>query len=484
MSRKVRIAHFVAGGVEYGRVVQPSEHMDMQHYAHRHVELVTRDKLTGGGAVEVSGFDYALPGGMNFSVGEGHALDGDGLSYHTFPEGEASVVAIPAAHPAQPRIDLVVATLQAEVETENGPLAHRRLRTTLELQAGADPYPIENQNVATEIQNRATIQVIQGVAGVAPVAPAAGAGQVALYRVRVEAAAGAITADKVTDVRNLMRSLHDALTELDTLSASPAIADLGAALNDRVAVAGTLQKNYAGGILTLSSPPVDLSTRVAKAGDTMTGQLILPANGLVIGGPGGTQLVAAGGKIGLGIAAPETALHLYGQQNFVPVAIIHGVGASEGIQVKTDASNVKLAEFISNGNQLMLLHGGPGTSTVVISKIVNDKYGLEIANGGDRGHGLYVHTGASGAEPLALFHSILGDALKIQANGKVGVGTNNPVLSGVGKLHVAGDVIRLDTPRTPGAASSGNPGEFCWDAGFLYICVSANTWKRVALVAY
>jgi hypothetical protein len=289
MSRKIRIAHFVApGGTEYGRVVQPSEHMAMQDYAHRHTEVVTRDLLTDGGAAAVAGFGYALAGGLNLSIAEGHAVDGAGLSFQTYPDGAAAVVAIPAASPAQPRIDLVYATLQAGVETDAGPLAHRRLRTQQELLAGANPYPIENQNVTRQVQNRATVAVRQGVAGAVPVAPAVGANEVALYHVRVEAAAVAVTADKVTDVRNLMRSLRDAWVDIDAVKNSPAILNLGETIDDRVAgllVDSTyLTKSYndAGNLLTLDVDIAPVSAAVAAAlnpifvnvsGDDMAGPL-------------------------------------------------------------------------------------------------------------------------------------------------------------------------------------------------------------------
>lgn len=48
---------------------------------------------------------------------------------------------------------------------------------------------------------------------------------------------------------------------------------------------------------------------VNKAGDTMTGALNLPANGLTVGT---TQLVVAGGKLGVGVAAPATSAEFSG----------------------------------------------------------------------------------------------------------------------------------------------------------------------------
>ena len=69
----------------------------------------------------------------------------------------------------------------------------------------------------------------------------------------------------------------------------------------------------------------------------------------------------------------------------------------------------------------------------------------------------------------------------INSSGNVGIGTTGPVISGTGKLHMAADTFRLDTARTPAsAAAAGNAGEFCWDASYLYVCIAAATWRRLA----
>jgi hypothetical protein len=68
-----------------------------------------------------------------------------------------------------------------------------------------------------------------------------------------------------------------------------------------VALSGTFAGNGAG--LT------NLNSYVAKVGDTMTGALNLPANGLVAGG---NQLVLTGGNVGLGTTTPTTTLDVNG----------------------------------------------------------------------------------------------------------------------------------------------------------------------------
>jgi hypothetical protein len=70
-------------------------------------------------------------------------------------------------------------------------------------------------------------------------------------------------------------------------------------------------------------------------------------------------------------------------------------------------------------------------------------------------------------------------------DGSVGIGTMSPNISdGVG-LHVTGKIIRIETSKTPASATAtGNTGEICWDANYVYVCVAPNTWKRAALTSW
>jgi hypothetical protein len=325
--RKVLILNRVEGGVTYGRVVKTTEHMDMQTYAHEHVDKVTRDKLMRNATfAEVTGFVAALTTGLGMSIAEGHAIDVQGRSFQTLPTGQATAVVMPPAHASLPRIDLVYASLVVDQDTANLDLPFRRLRTTAELLAGADPYPISNFNVATQRNNVAVVGVRQGTAGASPVAPAIGANEVALYQVRVEAAATVLAGNKVTDVRKVMKSLNDALVRLDTLEASPAFLNFNEAVDDRVndlfvdSTYLTKVYNDGSGLLALDvdiaavGPALD-SRFVNATGDTMSGALRVnigggtdPYPGINVGvggvnnGPAGSQPrgVYGYGQAGLG----------------------------------------------------------------------------------------------------------------------------------------------------------------------------------------
>ena len=60
----------------------------------------------------------------------------------------------------------------------------------------------------------------------------------------------------------------------------------------------------------------------------------------------------------------------------------------------------------------------------------------------------------------------------------IGSGTTSPTAA----LDINADTLRLRTARTPASASAaGNAGDICWDADYVYVCVSTNVWKRSPL---
>jgi hypothetical protein len=68
--------------------------------------------------------------------------------------------------------------------------------------------------------------------------------------------------------------------------------------------------------------------------------------------------------------------------------------------------------------------------------------------------------------------------LTIKSGGNVGIGAPTPTAL----LHVGGDTIRLQNPKTPASSSAAcNQGDISWDANYVYVCVATNQWKRAAL---
>ena len=75
---------------------------------------------------------------------------------------------------------------------------------------------------------------------------------------------------------------------------------------------------------TTSAIQGQIDGKLALAGGTMTGALSLPANGLSVGTD---QLAVSGGKVGIGIATPETPLHV--------VPTLAGRGVTIGVSAVT-----------------------------------------------------------------------------------------------------------------------------------------------------
>jgi len=70
------------------------------------------------------------------------------------------------------------------------------------------------------------------------------------------------------------------------------------------------------------------------------------------------------------------------------------------------------------------------------------------------------------------------ERLTIKSGGNVGIGAPTPTAL----LHVGGDTIRLQNPKTPASSSAAcNQGDISWDANYVYVCVATNQWKRAAL---
>ena len=73
------------------------------------------------------------------------------------------------------------------------------------------------------------------------------------------------------------------------------------------------------------------------------------------------------------------------------------------------------------------------------------------------------------------------EKVRVTGGGNVGFGTTSPTAL----VDINSDIVRLRTAKTPASATAaGNAGDICWDASYIYICISANTWKRSAITTW
>ncbi len=69
----------------------------------------------------------------------------------------------------------------------------------------------------------------------------------------------------------------------------------------------------------------------------------------------------------------------------------------------------------------------------------------------------------------------------LTTDGRLGIGTSAPSTL----LDINSQTLRLRSAKTPSSASdNGSTGEVCWDAGYVYVCIASNTWKRAPLATW
>lgn len=83
----------------------------------------------------------------------------------------------------------------------------------------------------------------------------------------------------------------------------------------------------------------------------------------------------------------------------------------------------------------------------------------------------------SGQSDTASIFTAGSERVRVDSSGRLGIGTTSPTAT----LDINADTMRLRTARTPASASAtGNAGDICWDADYLYIAVATNTWRRIS----
>lgn len=155
------------------------------------------------------------------------------------------------------------------------------------------------------------------------------------------------------------------------------------------------------------------------------------------------------GNLGLNTTYPSAKIHA--QQN-------NGSG--------TTPVNSTLAYLDSNTSAFLQF----GTGNYNTGGIYFGKY-----QDNDRGSIIYI--GYSNSMTFSTNGTV---KMTITSAGRVGLGTTAPT----SLLDVNSSSIRIRSTLTPSSGGSGNKGQICYDANYLYVCIATNTWRRVALSTY
>jgi hypothetical protein len=280
-------------------------------------------------------------------------------------------------------------------------------------------------------------------------------------------AAGAAGEIQFTDGTNLDSSID--LAWDDTAKVLEVGGDID--LDDGGTYTTTLQTITPTAARTISFP--DATGTVALVAGS-SGQLVYNNAGAQAGAPG--SVVGATGDITLGLngAASTPPLDITGTW------FTGGTGTTTKPQVLIEPTGATSTAWSTSGTGLGV-NAASGFAGNLLDLQVNGTYYFRVNSTGllslGPGTGLQLQ-GASGSSAKKI-QTYDGAALSINALGNnVGIGTSSP--SAV--LDVNSDTLRLRTARTPASATAtGNAGDHCWDADYIYVCTATDTWKRTAI---
>lgn len=207
MKRSV-VQQIEENGVVYGQVSSPTDVMKAQDFIHQRVSDLTHDFLNNHKDHEVIGFDYELGGGNSFQFTvktPGRIYAKIGKSYDLLAN---TTVTIQPADPEFPRLDMVVAVLEENMDAAMALIPFVKLRTTEELNEGVTPYPPQNINAPREKHDRAVVQIKTGTPAEVPALPTLNSNEVPLYLITVAPTVTQIRDADVTDLRNIILTLR------------------------------------------------------------------------------------------------------------------------------------------------------------------------------------------------------------------------------------------------------------------------------------
>lgn len=152
------------------------------------------------------------------------------------------------------------------------------------------------------------------------------------------------------------------------------------------------------------------------------------------------------------------------------------LGAGGGSSATGGANNPA-----GNGGPFSIVGGGGGNST-----------GAGGTHTGGNGSLISITSGAGGNATGASGTRVGGDSGAITigtgavGTGASGNGTPGPIVFSIGgsekaRLNSRGNLQLTSVSVPASAAATGTAGEIAWDSDYIYMCVAANTWKRVAI---
>lgn len=264
------------------------------------------------------------------------------------------------------------------------------------------------------------------------------------------------------------------VTGLVVMGASSQTADLQVWQSPTVAALARVDKDgkFYGDGTNLTGITATDTTKVAKAGDTMTGLLALPADGLNVGSG---QLAATGGFVGIGTTSPAYELDIRNTSGDTVMRIKPDAGASGDSLLKIDSglssTRYSMIEFQDQGSSKWQMYKDT-TNRFVLYSNTNSAERLTVLENGKVGIGV-----ASPSTALAVTGTVTSTNMNLGATGTTGalsvVGTI------VSQVHNAGAATTIDWRNSNVQYVSTAPGAVAFEnmadgGSYTLVCTSAT----------
>ncbi len=272
----------------------------------------------------------------------------------------------------------------------------------------------------------------------------------------------AVPAGKTMWVFNDGTNVVDATNYLTTLA-------LGTALPVASGGTGSVTATFSGANITALNAS-SISTGTAPVANGGTGQTTYTDGQLLIGNSSGNTLTKATLTEGSGITITNG-------NGSVTIAATGGSGTVTSVSGTGTVNGISLSGTVTTSGSLTL--GGTLSGVSLTSQVTGT---LPVANGGtgitSLGSGVATWLGTPSSANFAA-------ALTDETGTGVVVFDTSPTITTPILVTPTMATPIIGGPVTPASASAfGVAGQILWDASFIYICVAASTWKRVAIATW